>query len=131
MLHLLKTRKAQPELCQHFFVSFRWDQKKYSHAFYYCLRVKSNPSLYSLFYAQTCNELPGPHSVSWCLQATQLLSKKIQQRWRALATLVFDLTGLNLKPPAPEENALQLNQLACLKKRSREKFAPEIAWPIY
>ena len=52
-------------------------------------------------------------STRQCAQATQLLSKKMLQRWRAVGNTVSDLTvrDLNLRPPAPQTNALLLDQL--------------------
>ena len=63
--------------------------------------------------AVSCSELAEPISVSLYLQAVQLFSKKCR-RGEALATLfpMGQARGLNLRPPAPETNALPLDQLA-------------------
>ena len=47
-----------------------------------------NLSLYSLYYAETCNESAGPISVSLHLQATQLLLNEC----RSAGNTVSDLT---------------------------------------
>ena len=50
-------------------------------------QIKSNPLLYSLYYADACKELAGPFLASLRLWATQLLSKKCCSRGEPLATL--------------------------------------------
>ena len=49
-----------------------------------------------------------------CARATQLLSKKYSSGGEPLATLcpIWPVWDLNLRPPAPETNALPLDQLA-------------------
>ena len=49
-----------------------------------------------------------------CARATQLLSKKYRSGGEPLATLcpIWPVRDLNLRPPAPETNALPLDQLA-------------------
>ena len=49
-----------------------------------------------------------------CPRETQLLSKKCHSGGEPLATLspIWPAKDLNLRPPAPETNALSLNQLA-------------------
>ena len=49
-----------------------------------------------------------------CDQATQLLSKKCRSGGEPLATLclIWPARDVNLRPPAPETNALPLDQLA-------------------
>ena len=49
-----------------------------------------------------------------CARATQLLSKKCRSGGEPLATLclIWPARDLNLRPPAPETNALPLDQLA-------------------
>ena len=49
-----------------------------------------------------------------CARATQLLSKKCRSDGEPLATLcpIWPARDLNLRPPAPETNALPLDQLA-------------------
>ena len=46
-----------------------------------------NLSLYSLYYAEACNELVGPISMSLRLLAAQLLSKQCRSGGELLATL--------------------------------------------
>ena len=57
--------------------------------------------------------LRGP-SPRHCARATQLLSKKCRSRGESLATLcpILPARDLSLRPPAPEANALPLDQLA-------------------
>ena len=57
----------------------------------------------------------GPSS-HHCARATQLLSKKCRSGGEPLATLcpIWPARDLNLRPPAPETNALPLDQLAGL-----------------
>ena len=56
----------------------------------------SNLLLYSLYFAEACNEFMGPISVSLRLRATPLLSKKCCSGGGPLTTL-FDLTGLRFE----------------------------------
>ena len=72
--------------------------------------VKSNLSLYSLYYAVTpkrATSLRGP-STHHCARATQLLSKKCRNGGEPLATL----SDLNLRSPTTETNALPHDQMA-------------------
>ena len=50
-------------------------------------KIKSNLSLYLLYYAEACNEFAGPISASLRQRATQLLSKKCCSCSESLATL--------------------------------------------
>ena len=52
----------------------------------------------------------------YCARATQLLSKKCRSGGELLATLcsIWPARDLNLRPPAPETNALPLDQLTGL-----------------
>ena len=74
---------------------------------------KSNLSLYSLYYAETCNEFAGPISPLLRVGRTALF-KEIFQRWRTVGNSVFDCTGPRFEPQtsAPETNALPLDLLA-------------------
>ena len=70
--------------------------------------IKSNLSLYSLYYAEKCNKFcwaPSPHH---CARATQLLSKKCRSGGEPSVTLcpIWSARDLNLRPSAPEMNAL-------------------------
>ena len=58
--------------------------------------LKANPNLssYLLYYAEACNEFAGLISALLRLRATQLLSKKMSQRWRAVGNTVSTLTSL-------------------------------------
>ena len=74
------------------------------------------PITYSLYYItpKCVTSLQGlsPHHYAW---ATQLQTfEEMQQRWQAVGNTVSDLTtrDLNIGLPAPETNALPLNQLA-------------------
>ena len=58
---------------------------------------KSNLSLYSLNYAEACNELAGPISASLCPGNTGP-AEKMLQRWRAVGNTVSDLTGPRFEP---------------------------------
>ena len=44
---------------------------------FHAVKIKSNLLLYSLYYAEACNELAGPVSASLRLRATQLFSKNV------------------------------------------------------
>ena len=61
------------------------------------LIVKSNLSLYSLYYAEACNELAGPISASLRPGNTAPF-EEMSQRWRAVGNTVSDLTGLRFEP---------------------------------
>ena len=54
-------------------------------------------SLYSLYYAEACNEFVGSVFASWHPGNTTLF-KEILQRWRAVGDTVFDLTGPIFEP---------------------------------
>ena len=59
--------------------------------------MKSNLSLYSLDYAEACNELAGLISAS--LRPGNTASfEKMSQRWRAVGNIVSDLTGPRFEP---------------------------------
>ena len=60
-------------------------------------KIKSNLSLYSLYYAEACNELAGPISASLRPGNTAPF-KEMSQRWRAVGNTVSDLTGLRFEP---------------------------------
>ena len=75
-------------------------------------KIKSNLWLNSLHYVETCNDMVGPISTSLRLRATQLRTKKCRSGGKPLATLysIWPAWDLNLWPPAPETNALLLDQ---------------------
>ena len=54
--------------------------------------VKSNLSLYSLYYAEACNGFAGLFSASLRLGNTATF-KEMSQRWRAVGNIVSDLNG--------------------------------------
>ena len=60
-------------------------------------KIKSNLSLYSLYYAEACNELAGPISASLRPGNTAPF-EEMSQRWRAVGNTVSDLTGLRFEP---------------------------------
>ena len=76
-------------------------------------QIKSNLSVYSLYYAEVCTEFAGPISASLRPGNTAPLVE-MSQRWRAVDKTVSDSTGrdLNLRLPASETNALPLDLLA-------------------
>ena len=80
------------------------------------LQIKSNLSLYSLCYTEAWNEFAKPTSASVRLLATQLISKKCCSSDEPLEILCpnWPTRDLNLWPPAPETNALPLDQLPSL-----------------
>ena len=65
------------------------------------------------FHYTRCISLRGP-SPRHCARATQLLSKKYRSGIEPLATQcsIRPARDLNLGPPAPETNALPLDQMA-------------------
>ena len=69
---------------------------------------KSKLSFYSLYYAEAYNKFAGPISASLRLQATQLLPKKCRSGGEPLATVcpIWPIQDLNIRPPAPDTNAL-------------------------
>ena len=73
--------------------------------------IESNLSIYSLYYAEACNGFAGPISAS-LRQQTQLLSKKSHSGGEPLAPKcpIWPARGLNPRFPAPETNALPLDQ---------------------
>ena len=68
----------------------------YNTVFYF----KSNLSLYSLQYAEACNEFAGPISASLRLGNTAPLEETLQ-RQRAVGNTVSDLTGPRFEPDLP------------------------------
>ena len=66
-----------------------------------------------MYYAEAYNELAGPISASLHLQAAELLSTKYRNGGEPLATLcpIWPTRDLNLRPLAPETNALSLDLL--------------------
>ena len=74
--------------------------------------IKSDLSLYSLFYAEACNKLVGPISASLRARATQLRSKKCRSDGEPWATQwsIWSARNINLKPPVQETNVLSLDQ---------------------
>ena len=60
-------------------------------------QIKSNLSLYSLDYAEACNELAGPISASLRPGNTAPF-EEMAQRWRAVGNTVSDLTGPRFEP---------------------------------
>ena len=87
----------------------------------YIFQIKSNLSLYSLYYAEECNEFAGCAStkagdepISASLLPGNTAPIEMSQRWRSVGNIAFDLTArdLNPRPPAPGTNALPLEQLA-------------------
>ena len=87
-----------------------------SASFYAFFKPKeaSNLSLYSLYYAEVCNELARPIFTSLRLKAAQFLLNKFYSGSEPLATLrpISPTQDLNLWPPTLETNALPLDQLA-------------------
>ena len=61
------------------------------------IRRKSNLSLYSLDYAEACNEFAGPISASLRPGNTAPF-EEMSQRWRAIGNTVPDLTGPSIEP---------------------------------
>ena len=61
------------------------------------VKIKSNLSLYSLYYAEACNELAGPISASLRPGNTAPF-EEMSQRWRAVGNTVFDLTDPRFEP---------------------------------
>ena len=61
------------------------------------IKSKSNLSLYSLDYAEACNELAGPISASLRPGNTAPF-EEMSQRWRAVGNTVSDLTGPRFEP---------------------------------
>ena len=75
--------------------------------------VKSNLSLYSLYFTKACNEFAGPIFASLHQRNTAFF-EKMSQRWRAVGNrLLSNLTAqdLNLRPLTLETHALLLDQL--------------------
>ena len=60
-------------------------------------KSKSNLSLYSLYYAEACNELAGPISPSLRPGNTAPF-EEMSMRWRAVGNTVSDLTGPRFEP---------------------------------
>ena len=67
-------------------------------------KKNTNLLLYWLYYADACNEFAGPIFASLRLQATQLNSKKCRSGGGPARDLI-------LTPPAPETNAIPVNQV--------------------
>ena len=77
------------------------------------LFLKSNLSLYSLYYAEASNALAGPISVS-LRPGNTASSEVMSQRWRTVGNTVFDLTGPRFEPQtsrSSNERVTALDQL--------------------
>ena len=59
--------------------------------------IKSNLPLYSLYYAEACNELAGPISAPLRPDNTAPFEEMLQQ-WRAVGNSASDLTGTRFEP---------------------------------
>ena len=71
---------------------------------------KSNLLLYSLYYAEACKGLAGLISASLRPRNTASF-EEMSQREQATICLIWPFKNLNLRPSAPETNALPLDQL--------------------
>ena len=61
--------------------------------------IKSNLSLYSLYYAEACNEFAGGLiCVIALVQYTVARFGEMFQRWQAVGNIVSDLTGQRFEP---------------------------------
>ena len=73
-------------------------------SFFYALanqmKPKSNLSLYSLHYAEACNELAGTISASLRSGNTTAF-EEMSQRWRAVGNTELDLIGSRFEPQTP------------------------------
>ena len=74
--------------------------------------MKSNLLLYSLYYAEACSEFARPISAS-LRPGNIALFEEMSLLWRAVG-----ITVLNLRPSAPETNALPLDHLVVLHRVS-------------
>ena len=74
----------------------------------------SNLSLYSLYYAEACNEFAGPISVSLRPGNTTPF-EEMSQRWRAVGNTVSNLTGQRFGQPETGQSE-RLNVLKYAKK---------------
>ena len=61
------------------------------------MQVKSNPLLYSLYYAEACDEFAGPICSSLHSGNTAPL-KEMSQWWRVVGNTVSDMTGPKFEP---------------------------------
>ena len=61
------------------------------------LQIKSNFSLYSLYYAKACNKFLGPISASLRL-GNEAPFEELLQRWRGVGNTVSDLTSARFEP---------------------------------
>ena len=95
--------------------------------------MKSNYSLYLLYYAEACNKFAGHISASLRPDNSAAL-EEMSQRWRAVGNTVSDLTGQRFEPdPASDTNALPLDRQ--VGKKAEEAFLSNVLkallWPIY
>ena len=88
------------------------------------MKYQSNLSLYSLYYAEACNEFTGPVSASFRSGNTAPFEEMLQG-WRTIDNAVSDL---NLRLPVPETNALLLDQLAGFKLGFQDLFQFLTVW---
>ena len=70
--------------------------------------IDLNLSLYSPYYAETCNEFAGPISALLCPDNTALFEEMLQ-RWQAVGNTVSDLTGLRFEPQTSRCRAFLLD----------------------
>ena len=92
--------------------------------------IKSSLLLYSLYYAETCDEWAGPISALLRLRATQLFLKICRSGGEPLVILcpIWPTHHLNLGPPAPETNAWPLDQFSTYHVSSYWYFDKVFRW---
>ena len=71
---------------------------------------KSNLSLYLMYHAEACNELAGAHSRVIAPGQRSFFRRNVAEL--AILCPIWPARDLNLRSPAPETNALPLDQLA-------------------
>ena len=88
--------------------------------------IKSNLSLYSLDYAEACNELAGPISASLRPGNTAPFEETSQQ-WRAVGNTVSNLTGPRFEPQTSRSRDECVTARPTGRSISKKKvFSPEI-----
>ena len=74
-------------------------------------KIKSNLSLFLLYYSEACIKFAGPSPRSIAPAGNTAPFEEVLLRWRAVSNAVSNLAGPRIEPPSPETNALPLDHL--------------------
>ena len=103
------------------FILLHWEELG---KLYYQTNIKSNLSLYSLYYAEACNKLARP-IFTLLRRANTAPFEEMLQRWRAVGNTVSNLTGLRferVKSRTPKKEQSESTRLSDFLVSGFESF---------